>query len=124
MRLCLFPTLEAPSKAREGLAPLAERLEDDSLADLRTVISELVTISVAHGAADPIDVRLHVGQTELEGIVQDGGPGARALARSRQNLDDSLQLRIVDSLVDDWGTNPGETSVWFRMPLHPEESGR
>jgi anti-sigma regulatory factor (Ser/Thr protein kinase) len=119
MRLCVFPTPEAPNKAHRALAPLAERLEEDHLCNLRAVVSELVTISVAHGAAEPIDVRLDVGPTEVEGVIRDGGPGARALIRAREHRDDSLLLRIVDSLVDDWDTNLGETRVWFRIGFHP-----
>jgi anti-sigma regulatory factor (Ser/Thr protein kinase) len=115
MRLRLFPTLQAPSEARRGLAPLADRLDDTCFHDLRTVVSELVTISVAHGATRPIDMSLTLSEGTIEGIVYDQGPGTRAIARARDKRDDTLVLRIIDSLVDDWGTNPRQTRVWFRM---------
>src|SRR5215213_8552602 len=62
MRLRLFPTLAAPSEARRGLAPLAAELGDGRFADLRTVVSELVAISVTHGATTPIDLSLTLGE--------------------------------------------------------------
>src|SRR3954454_1680112 len=115
MRLRLFPTLQAPSEARRTLAPLAAQLDEDSFADVRIVVSELVGISVAHGATKPIYISLTLGDGSIEGIVYDEGPGARAIARAKEMCDDSLVLRIVDRLVDDWGTNPSQTRIWFRL---------
>jgi anti-sigma regulatory factor (Ser/Thr protein kinase) len=117
VRLRLFPTLEAPSEARRGLAPLAGELEATALSDLRTVVSELVTISVANGATKPIDLSLTVGDSAVEGTVDDEGPGTRAIVRAREHRDDSLVLRIIESLVDDWGTDPRQTRIWFRLAL-------
>ena len=119
MRLCLFPTVEAPAEARQGISPLAQRLDRQSYADLKTVVSELVTIAVAHGATEQIDLTLTIAGDEIEGTVFDHGPGTRAIIRARERRDSSLVLRIIDSIVDDWGTNPGETRIWFRMPVTP-----
>jgi anti-sigma regulatory factor (Ser/Thr protein kinase) len=124
MRLRLFPTLQAPSEARRELAPLAALLDEDSLADVRTVVSELVTISVAHGATKPIYISLTLSEGSIEGIVYDDGPGARTIARARERRGDSLVLRVVESLVDDWGTNPGQTRTWFRLGVRPREPTR
>ena len=115
MRLRLFPTLEAPSEARRGIAPLAGGLDDDCFGDLKTVISELVAISVAHGATSPLDVSVTVAEGAIEGILHDDGPGARAVVRAKEHHDNSLALRVIDGLVDDWGTNEGQTRVWFRI---------
>ena len=49
----------------------------------------------------------------------DHGPGTRAIIRARERRDSSMVLRIIDTLVEEWGTNPGETRIWFRMPVHP-----
>ena len=119
MRLRLFPTLQAPGEARRGMAPLAGRIDQASLSDVRAVISELVTLSVAHGASKPIDMCLDLIDGEIEGVVDDHGPGARAIVRARERRDSSLVLRIIDALVDDWGANPGQTRVWFRMGVRP-----
>jgi anti-sigma regulatory factor (Ser/Thr protein kinase) len=115
MRLRLFPTLEAPSEARRGIAALAERLDEQCFGDLKTVVSELVTISVAHGATRPLDVSVTVAEGAIEGILHDEGPGTRAIARARDHQDDSLVLQVIDGLVDEWGTNQGQTRIWFRI---------
>jgi anti-sigma regulatory factor (Ser/Thr protein kinase) len=117
MRLKLFPTLEAPSEARRGLTPLADELDEDAFDDLRTIVSELVTISVANGATKPIDLSLTVAGGEVEGTVDDEGPGPRAIVRAREQQGDSLVLRIIDSLADEWGTDEDETRIWFRLGL-------
>ena len=57
--------MDAPSEARRGLTPLSGQMGEASFADLRTVVSELVTISVAHGATKPIDLSL----TLTEGLI-------------------------------------------------------
>jgi two-component sensor histidine kinase len=124
MRLRLFPTLQAPGEARRALAPLSTQLDEESLADLRSVISELVGISVAHGATRPIYVSLTLSEESIEGIVYDEGPGTRAIARARERRDDSLVLRIVEPLVDDWGTNPHLTRVWFRLGVRRRDPHR
>jgi len=119
MRLRLFPTVQAPSQARRQVAPLAACIDQSSLSDVTTVVSELITISVTHGASRPIEVSLDVDDGKLEGSVYDGGPGARAVDRARSRRDNSLVLRIVDSLVEDWGTNAEGKRIWFRMAVSP-----
>ncbi len=115
MRLRLFPTLEAPSEARRGIAPLAGGLDDESFGDLKTVISELVAISVAHGATRPLDISVTLAEGAIEGILHDEGPGTRAIVRAREHHDNSLVMQVIDGLVDEWGTNQGQTRVWFRI---------
>lgn len=118
MHLRLFPTVQAPSQARHEVASLATRIDESSVSDVSTVIGELVAISVANGASKPIEVLLTLDDGELEGVLRDDGPGARAMDRARKRKDDSLVLRIVDGLVDEWGTNSGQTQIWFRMHVH------
>jgi anti-sigma regulatory factor (Ser/Thr protein kinase) len=121
MRLRIFPTLEAPGEARRRLAPVADRVDATSFSSIRTVISELVTISVLHGATKPIDISLELVDSEIEGVVEDHGPGARALTRARAQKDDSFVLRIVEGLVDH--LEPTETSVRFRIAVQPLQAG-
>lgn len=111
MRLQIFPTVEAPSKARRELSLLADRIDQRSLSDLRTVISELVAMSVANGARKPIEVSLEVGERRLEGAVHDDGTGVRAVGRQES----ALALRILEGLVEDWGADEREKRIWFRM---------
>jgi anti-sigma regulatory factor (Ser/Thr protein kinase) len=115
MRFWVFPTIEAPRQARQAMRPLFERVDDESRYDLTMVVSELITISVAHGASKPIDVVLTLGEGQVEGVIYDDGPGTRAITRARERRDDSLVLKIVDEMVEEWGVNRGGTRIWFRM---------
>ena len=117
MRLRVFPSIEAPSQARRELGSLASRIDQASLMTVRTVISELVGMSVASGARKPIEVALRLDDGRLEGLLCDDGTGARAIGRRDSS---SLVLRIVDGLVEEWGTtNDGEKGIWFRMSVQP-----
>jgi anti-sigma regulatory factor (Ser/Thr protein kinase) len=117
MRLRVFPSVEAPSQARRELAPLASRIDPGSLTDVRTVVSELIAMSVVNGARTPIEVALHLDDGRLEGVLCDEGIGARAISRRDSS---SLVVRIVDALVEEWGTtNNREKQIWFRMNVQP-----
>jgi anti-sigma regulatory factor (Ser/Thr protein kinase) len=111
MRLRVFPTVEAPSQARRELSSLARRIDQHTLSDVTTVISELVGMSVANGARKPIEVSLHLDDRGLEGAVYDDGTGVRALGR-RESV---LVLRILEGLVEEWGANDSGKRIWFRM---------
>jgi anti-sigma regulatory factor (Ser/Thr protein kinase) len=113
MQLRVFPSVEAPSQARRELASLASRIDQGSLSDVRTVISELVGISVVNGASKPIEVAVCLDDGQLEGVISDEGIGARAISRRDSS---SLVMRIIDGLVEEWGaTSDGEKRIWFRM---------
>jgi len=113
----MFPTVQAPSQARQEIASLASRIDQESLVDVTTVVSELIGLSVARGASRPIEVLLALNGEELDGTIRDHGPGPRAISRAKERQDDSLVLRIVDGLVDEWGTDADETQIWFRMAV-------
>ncbi len=101
------------------MASLANRIDEDSLSSVATVISELVAISVAHGASKLIEISLALDDGELEGSLCDDGAGPRAIERARKLRDNSLVLRIVESLVEDWGTGTEGNRIWFRMAVRP-----
>jgi anti-sigma regulatory factor (Ser/Thr protein kinase) len=115
MRLRVFPTIEAPRQARRGLSGLGNEIDQRSLSDLRTVISELVAISVANGARRPIEVSVRLDDRRLEGALCDDGTGVRAINRGESHL----ALRIVEALVEEWGANGGNKRIWFRMNVEP-----
>jgi anti-sigma regulatory factor (Ser/Thr protein kinase) len=115
MRLRVFPTVEAPRQVRRQVAALAGDIDERSVSDAKTVVSELVTMSVAQGARHPIEISLELDDGRLEGALCDDGPGARAVARARKRRDDSLAVRIVDGLVEDWGADDRDSRIWFRM---------
>jgi anti-sigma regulatory factor (Ser/Thr protein kinase) len=115
MHLRVFPTVEAPSRARQGLSGLASEVSQHSLSDVRAVVSELVAMSVANGARRPIEVSLQVEERRLEGTVHDDGTGIRAVRRRES----ALVLRILDGLVEEWGADERENRIWFRMSVCP-----
>jgi hypothetical protein len=116
MRLQVIPTVEAPSQARGKLSSLAGRVDQRSLSDIMTVVSELVGVSVANGARERIEVTLRVEERSVEGAVyDDDGAGIRALGRAES----ALVLRILKGLVEEWGTNEREGRIWFRMCVQP-----
>jgi anti-sigma regulatory factor (Ser/Thr protein kinase) len=110
----VFPSVEAPGKARRELASLANRIDQRSLSDVRTVISELIGMSVANGARKPIEVALRLDDSRLEGALCDDGTGVRVISRRDTT---SLVVRIIDGLVDEWGANGEGKRIWFRMSV-------
>jgi anti-sigma regulatory factor (Ser/Thr protein kinase) len=94
---------------------LGEFVDSDSLIDVRQVVSELVGNSVAHGASQPIDLKFVLVDGEIEGVVDDHGPGTRALIQAKERRDTSLVLQIIDNLVNEWGAS--RTGVWFRLAV-------
>ncbi|HYP55597.1 MAG TPA: ATP-binding protein [Solirubrobacterales bacterium] len=117
MRLKVFPTVEASRQVRREVSDLASEVDEGSLSDIKTVLTELITMSVLHGASSPIEVCLELDDGKLEAALRDDGPGARALSRARRRRDDSLVLRIVDGLVEEWGADDRERRIWFRMKV-------
>lgn len=116
MRLRVFPTVEAASQARRELSPLSSRIDQRSFSDVLTLVSELVGMSVANGARQPIEVSLELDDGgRLEGSLRDDGAAVRAISRP----DSSLVLRIVNALVEEWRTNDEGKRIWFRMKVQP-----
>lgn len=122
MELRLLPSVEAPREARQSLAPLAERLDEDTHAAVTWVVSELVAVSVAHGASNAIEIRLSL-DAHIDGIVEDQGPGTRAMVRARDERDPPLVLVVVDALTDEWSSNVEQTCICFRITPRRRSSG-
>jgi anti-sigma regulatory factor (Ser/Thr protein kinase) len=107
---------DAPSRARRRVDGLADQLPARALADLRTVVTELVTNCVRHGAGAPIDVAIEVGSDgAVRGCVGDGGRGHVAIGPARAQGEGGLGLRIVDALASRWGVRAPTTDVWFEL---------
>lgn len=111
MLLRVFPTVEAPREARQELSALADQVDQCSLSDIKTVVSELVGMSVANGARNPIEVSLRLEDRRIEGTVHDDGAGVRAVNRR----DSTLVVQILEGLVEDWKADEREKRIWFRM---------
>ncbi len=106
---------EAALHARQALAKLAEFLADETYADLRVVVSELVANGAEHGPAGPVSVWIELlADGGVRGWVRDGGTGGVKIAEGQQP-GTGLGLLIVDTLAAGWGTHPGSSDVWFEL---------
>jgi anti-sigma regulatory factor (Ser/Thr protein kinase) len=113
---------DAPGAAREVLdATLSARLAADSLAELRLVVSELVTNAVRHGPSGPGDIELivEVGGDVARVEVSDAGQGFRPPTGPPEPPDEGgWGLVVVDRLALRWGVQGGRfTRVWAELPL-------
>ncbi len=94
----------------------ARRLPSPLVADLMTVVSELVNHAVTYGPGTAVKVRVTAsrdGRT-VTGEVEDDGVGRIAM-RDIDGVGGGFGLHIVDALVDRWGVYEGSTHVWFEM---------
>jgi anti-sigma regulatory factor (Ser/Thr protein kinase) len=113
---------EAPSAAREVVdAVMADRLHENTLAELRLVVSELVTNAVRHGAAREGAVELLVtvdgGRARVE--VVDGGSGFEPPAgEPSPGEPGGWGLVVVDRVAARWGVEgDGVTRVWAELAI-------
>jgi anti-sigma regulatory factor (Ser/Thr protein kinase) len=110
----------AAGSARNALMALDGKVDETLLADVRLLVSELVTNSVRHsGLRERDSVRLHVQVTPstLRVEVADSGEGfeprRRDADRSRPG---GWGLYLVEELADRWGVARNHsTRVWFEM---------
>jgi anti-sigma regulatory factor (Ser/Thr protein kinase) len=117
----------AAASARNALLALEGRVEDGLLADVRLLVSELVTNSVRHSGiqnGDRVQMQVQVSETTLWAEVADPGhgfaPQPRDMDRSRPG---GWGLYLVDQLADRWGVaRDGLNRVWFEMDH--DRSGR
>ena len=97
---------------------LARRLDDRRLADVRLLVSELVTNGVLHGdatdAEDSLTLSIASNAVVRVDVIDHGGgfvPGT-----SERDPVGGWGLMLVEELADRWGvTRDGETRVWFEM---------
>jgi anti-sigma regulatory factor (Ser/Thr protein kinase) len=113
---------DAPAAAREVLdAVLADRLTAASLAEVRLVVSELVTNAVRHGPPDrgPIELTVSVGGDVARVEVADAGQGfIPPTGEPSFDQEGGWGLIVVDRLASRWGIEGGRfTRVWAEVPL-------
>ena len=117
LSLTLASTTEASSYARRAIDDRFGRvLPKPFVADLMTVVSELMNNAVSHGPGAPVTLRLMASRDgrSIAGEVQDDGLGRIAM-RDIDGIGGGFGLHIVDALVDRWGVHEGSTQVWFEM---------
>ena len=125
LEFALPPGPAAVPAARRALGAVGHLVESERLADLRLLVSELVTNSLRHaGLADPgTRLSLEVGTDSIRVQVSDRGSGFAPRVRTpHPGQRWGWGLLLVDRLADRWGTQPGDpSSVWFEMPtLDPQ----
>jgi anti-sigma regulatory factor (Ser/Thr protein kinase) len=109
---------EAAAKARQRLAKLRGDLDPPLMETLRLLVTELVTNSVRHTAADKILLRVLVARSAVWTEVTDAGPGFHPGGEGDGAANRAgWGLFLVERLAERWGVNrDGDgTKVWFEL---------
>jgi len=111
---------QAAGEGRHALDRLEGSVDHAQLAELRLLVTELLTNSVRHATGDDdwigLDVEIYANAMRV--VVTDKGPGFRPEPNPQPQLDrgGGWGLCLVDALADRWGVHQdGETSVWFEV---------
>ena len=112
----------AAAWARSALVPLEQRVDDKCMADVRLLVSELVTNSVRHSEMPPprtVDLDVSLDSETIRVEVRDRGPGFEPRARRPgQSKAGGWGLFLVERLADRWGVVRNTvTRVWFEIDL-------
>jgi anti-sigma regulatory factor (Ser/Thr protein kinase) len=109
---------EAAAQARRAIAKLRAELDPRLMETLRLLVTELVTNSVRHTAADSVTVKVAVRESAVLTEVADTGPGLDPECLA-QSADESTGwgLFLVQRLADKWGVKHDgpSTRVWFEL---------
>ncbi|MEA2142393.1 MAG: serine/threonine-protein kinase RsbW [Solirubrobacteraceae bacterium] len=110
----------AAYQARDALAGLEQRVDDDLLNDVRLLVSELVTNAIRHSATTPggevgLDVSIKDSTIHVE--VADPGEGFEPSPRDDEMIKPGgWGLYLVDRIADRWGVVKNRmTRVWFEV---------
>ena len=123
LHLQLRSAPEAAGEGRHALDRLEGLLNQDQLAELRLLVTELLTNSIRHGTrpGDWITLDVDIYANAVRVAVTDRGPGFQRRPDPEPNRDrpGGWGLCLVDRLADRWGVNSGAgTSVWFEIDRH------
>jgi anti-sigma regulatory factor (Ser/Thr protein kinase) len=119
LRLDMRPGPQAAGEGRHSLDRLEGAIEEETLDNLRLLVTELVTNSVRHGGAEEwiqLDVEIYANAVRV--AVCDRGPGFHPpeTPEPHPNRPGGWGLCLVDRLADRWGvTLDGRTRVWFEI---------
>ena len=113
LRVQIAGGADAPARARGAIAVRPELAGVEDSAAL--LVSELVTNSVKHAAADVIDLNLFSDRKCIRVEVVDRGPGFDRFV-SPEPEHDGFGLYLVDKFADRWGVDTGAaTRIWFEL---------
>jgi len=105
--------------ARRVVERLGDAVDDMTLANLRLLVSELVTNAIEHGTTGGeigLDIGLEDGKVRVE--VTDQGAGFVVRPREPGDpMSSGWGLHFVELLAERWGSDgDGQTRVWFEVP--------
>lgn len=112
----------AAALARNALVPIEREVEEELMADVRLLVSELVTNSVRHAEMRPpgrVSVEVSLDSRKIHVEVKDSGPGFEPSGRRPgQSKAGGWGLYLVERLADRWGVICNHiTRVWFEIDL-------
>ena len=118
LKLRLGSGPEAAAAARSAISKLRADLDPPLIETLRLLVTELVTNSVRHTAADSLTLSVAIGETAVLTEVADTGPGFDPQCVENSGDDDTgWGLFLVQRLADKWGVkHDGPCKrVWFEL---------
>lgn len=112
--------------ARHRLVALEERLDRETMAKLRLLVTELVANSVRHARGTPIDVDITVRGGVVRAEVSDGGGGFDPPPRADPNplKDSGWGLFLVRRIAARWGAESATGTVWFELERDEKQALR
>src|SRR3954451_5029393 len=118
----------APGAARRAIEGLTDRIAPDVVADVKLLVSELITNSVKYGGTGAVTLKVEAAAPrKLRIEVVDQGVGFVPVARDRPATEvGGWGLHLVKTLSNRWGVYEGSTHVWFeidRTPYRGEPAG-
>jgi anti-sigma regulatory factor (Ser/Thr protein kinase) len=116
MRLGSGP--DAAATARGAIAELRADLDPPLVETLRLLVTELVTNSVRHTAADFVTLKVAVGKSAVLTEVADTGPRLDPECVEQAGADDTgWGLFLVQRLASAWGVKHDGPAkrVWFEL---------
>jgi anti-sigma regulatory factor (Ser/Thr protein kinase) len=111
----------APSAARRAIEALHDRIAPDVVADVKLLVSELITNSVKYGGTGAVTLKVEAtAPRKLRIEVVDQGVGFVPVARDRPATEvGGWGLHLVKTLSNRWGVYEGSTHVWFEIDRTP-----
>jgi anti-sigma regulatory factor (Ser/Thr protein kinase) len=107
----------APGRARRAVEALADDLGSAAAADVKLMVSELISNSVKYGGAGAISLALRCeerGRLHAEVVDDEGRFVPQARTRPTAELG-GWGLFLVETLADRWGVREGGARVWFEI---------
>jgi anti-sigma regulatory factor (Ser/Thr protein kinase) len=115
----------APGRARRAVEAFADDLGTAVAADVKLMVSELISNSVKYGGAGAISLALRSQEPgHLHAEVVDGG--GRFVPRERDRPTTEVGgwgLYLVETLADRWGVREGGAHVWFEIETGATRGG-